>query len=263
MDKGFQKQGDINGTVVEYVLRQILKEEYPIIANTTEKLVEILKDVGLTITSKSIPNFSELIGDFVKEADVKKKDYDFLSNQNIANSEDVEIDSIKMSKVNGVYTLLVAVEIKTTLKLYSVIQLWRQLYLFGRLIQATQGDSKFRLKGVVTYAFKKTRSPENFRVLFYKNTIPISIYFVHGNSRLKSALDKDVIYSPNSNKSDFCITFPKPSNDDKSSNETPSNGKESSNVGRKPNQPNRKRGNGANRGDSNHSSKRQKSEQNK
>jgi len=73
MDKGFQKQGDINGTVVEYVLRQILKEEYPIIANTTEKLVEILKDVGLTITSKSIPNFSELIGDFVKEADVKKK----------------------------------------------------------------------------------------------------------------------------------------------------------------------------------------------
>ncbi len=76
-----------------------------------------------------------------------------------------------MKVVNGVYTLLFTVEIKTTLNIKAVVQLWRQLYLFGRLAQETQAESKtqVRLKGVVVYASKGNRYNTHFHLLCSRN----------------------------------------------------------------------------------------------
>ncbi len=69
-------------------LRQILKEEYPIVAKTSEELIEILKKLGLNIPDEfTLTEFGTLIDDFKKEADEKKKEFTFISSQKIAKAK--------------------------------------------------------------------------------------------------------------------------------------------------------------------------------
>jgi len=219
IEKQISKQSNINGLVVEHVIRQALSSKYPIIVYNAPAVVDLLRSFGIPIATTYVSfNLRDLISGFIDDVAVLSNNFPFLNKHKIGKSEEIEFDEMRVENIQNILTLVITTEIKTSFKYYSIIQLMRQMYIVGRILQDSfRGKltaNKFRLKGSAIFATIDNEQPEvanKIKMEFHEGTIPATIYLIPATAQIKSTVSKTVINTPNAmNPNRYILEPPKP-----------------------------------------------------